>query len=59
MRIIFLIVQGTRQKQSIMKKPKNGQGKAVLAEAYSIVKGLIITILGGLAVLYLAGLFLL
>ena len=55
----ILIVQGTRQKQSKMSKPENNRGKAVLTEVYSVIKGLIITILGGLAVLYLAGLFLL
>lgn len=59
MKFIFLIVPGTRQKQSIMRKPENGRSKVVVAEVYSIIKGLVITILGGLAVLYLAGLFLL
>ena len=54
----ILIVQGTRQKRSKMSKPDN-RNRAVLTEVYSVIKGLIITILGGLAVLYLAGLFLL
>lgn len=57
MKNIILIVQGTRQKQSIKENPGN-RFKTVGTELYSIIKGLFITILGGLVVLYLAGLVL-
>lgn len=56
MKYFFLIVQGTRQKHNLKKNTDNNRFKTVTTELYSIIKGLFITIFGGLVVLYLAGL---
>lgn len=56
MRIIYLMVQGTKQKQSIMKQPKKVWYKTLASEMYSILKGIFIAVVGGVAAYYLGGL---
>lgn len=56
MQKFILIVQGTRQKHNLKENSGNNRFKTVTTELYSIIKGLFITIFGGLVVLYLAGL---
>ena len=56
MRIIYLMVLGTKQKQSLMKQPKKAWYKTFSSEMYTILKGILTAAVGGMAAYYLGGL---